>query len=336
MSNKVTVSSTQKDLHGDTLSLEHLKKGVETINGDKKMRMLINHRRDLPPIGYWTNGELDELSDVYLLKAEPILYKRREILTGTTVLIKESFETPVTFIERPYEEGQPVTLTFDKNNFESWDSVKRVIQKLTIESGEPIQVKHDSRKDLTPDPRLIITLTTYYSILYPLIKPFIKKIGEKIAEDIADDVYKKTKEKSKHFFKNIKHYITTIRKSALPKDKKLTTIFEIPGEPYIELHAKTDDADLIVNALNGSKISKLHQQLSDLSKLIDIKEVHFKLNEKGQWKFTYLIGFDGSIIGTKDIISKRDYLQNRINLKSIKGFSLGADVSYSDIIEEAD
>ena len=122
----------------------------------------------------------------------------------------------------------------------------------------------------------------------------------------------------------------------MPKDKKLTTIFEIPGEPYIELHAKTDDADLIVNALNGSKISKLHQQLSDLSKLIDIKEVHFKLNEKGQWKFTYLIGFDGSIIGTKDIISKRDYLQNRINLKSIKGFSLGADVSYSDIIEEAD
>ena len=335
MSNKVIVSSTQKDLHGDTFSLEHLKKGVETINGDKKMRMLINHRRDLPPIGYWTNGELDEQNEVYLLKAEPILYKSREIIAGNTVLIKETFETSVAFIERPYEEGQPITLTFDKNNFESWDSVKRVVQKLTSESDEPIQIKHDSRKDLTPDPRLIITLTTYYSILYPLIKPFIKKIGEKIAEDIADDVYKKTKEKGKNILNDIKKYVTTIRKSALPKDKKLTTIFEIPGKPYIELHAKTDDADLIVNALKGSKLSKLHGQLSDLSKLIDIKEVHFKLSEKGHWKFTYLIGVDGSIIGTKDIISKRDYLQNRINLRNIKGFSVGADVSYSENNEES-
>ncbi|RZK01377.1 MAG: hypothetical protein EOO43_24735, partial [Flavobacterium sp.] len=89
MSNKVILSSTQKDLHGDTLSLEHLKKGVETINGLKKIRMLINHRRDLPPIGYWTNGELEENNDLYLLKAEPIQYKSREILTGKKKLVKE-------------------------------------------------------------------------------------------------------------------------------------------------------------------------------------------------------------------------------------------------------
>ena len=335
MSNKVVVSSTQKDLHGDTLSLEHLKKGVETINGDKKMRMLIDHRRDLPPIGYWTNGELEEQNEVYLLKAEPILYKSREIITGNTVLIKEAFETSVAFIERTYREGQPITLTFDKNNFESWDSVKRVVQKLTTESNQPILIKYDSRKDLTPDPRLIITLTTYYSILYPLIKPFIKKIGEKIAEDVADDVYKKAKEKGKNLLKDIEKYVTILVKSILPKDKKLITIFEIHGKLYIELHAKTDDANLIVNALKGSKLSKLHDQLSDFSKLIDIKEVHFKLNKKGQWKFIYLIGVDGSIIGTKDIISKRDYLQNRINLRSIKGFSIGADVSYSENNEES-
>lgn len=336
MSNKVTVSSTQKDLHGDTLSLEHLKKGVDTINGEKKMRMLINHRRDLPPIGYWTNGELEEKSDVYLLKAEPIPYKSRETLTGKTILIKETFETSISFIERPYDEEQPITLTFDKNNFESWDVVKKITQKLTTESDEPIQVKHDTRKELIPDPRLIITLTTYYSIFHPLIKPFLKKIGEKIAEDIAEDVYKKTKEKSKKLIKDIKNYIGTVRKGALPKNKKLTTIFEIPGEPYIELHAKTDDADIIANALSGSRISKIHKQINDLNKLIELKEVHFKLNEKGQWKFTYLIGIDGSIIGTKDIISKRDYLQNRINLRSVKGFSAGADVSYSDNDEELD
>lgn len=330
MSNKITISSSQRDLHGDTLSFEHLKKGVETINGDKKIRMLINHRRDLPPIGYLTNGELTEENNIYLLKAEPVFLKYREIIAGNKALIKETFEISVNLIERIFEEDQPLTLTLDKNNFESWDSTKMIIEKLVSESDEQIQIKYDSRKDLTPDPRLIITLTTYYSILYPLIKPFIKKIGEKIAEDIADDVYKIAKEKVKSLIKNIKKYITTIRKSALPKNKKLTTIFEIPGKIYIELHIKTDDADLIVNALKGNKISKIHEQLNDLSKLLEIKEAHFKLNEKGQWKFTYLIGVDGSIIGTKNIISKRDYLHNRINLRRIKGYSVGADVSYSD------
>lgn len=328
MSNKVTISSSQRDLHGDTHSVDMLKKGVESINGCKKMRMLIDHRRDLPPIGYWDNAELEEQKDVFLLKAEPILYQKKEII-GNTALIKETFEKSVTFIERPYEENQPVTLTFDKNNFESWQAVESLVQKLTTVSDETIQIKHDTRKGLIPDPRLIITLTTYYSLLYPLIKPFIKKIGEKIADDIADDVYKKSKEKAKSLIKNFKNYITTFRKNALPKNKKLTTIFEIPGKPYIELHAKTDDADFIVNALTGKKISKIHQQIIELSKIIDITEVHFKLNEKGQWKFAYLIADDGSIIGTKDIMDKRDYLQKRINMRDVKAFSVGADVKYS-------
>ncbi len=333
MTNKVTVSSSSKDLHGDTHSLDMLTKGVETINGTTKMRMLINHRRDLPPIGYWDNAELDEHNSVYLLKAEQIFYSKRETITDKPGLIKESFDKSIAFIQRPFEDNQPLTLTIDKNNFKSWDEVKSITETIINETEQPVEVNHDVRKDLIPDPRLIVTLTTYYSVIYPLIKPFLKKMGEKIAEDIADDIYEKSKTKIKGFLTDIKKQITTVRKKALPQNKKLITIFEIPGKPYIELHAITDNADLIIKSLNEKKIFKIHQQLNELSEMVNITEAHFKLNEKGNWKFTYLITEDGAIIGTKDIMAKRDYLHQRINLRPIKGFSIGADVKYSEYEE---
>ena len=333
MSDKVTISSSSKDLHGDTNSFDLLTKGVEIINGAKKMRMLINHRRDLPPIGYWDNAELDEENFVYLLKAEPIPYSKKEIIMSKSTLIKESFDRPITFIARPFKDNQPLTLTIDKNNFKSWDEVKSITKTIIDETEQPIQVNHDIRKDFVPDPRLIVTLTTYYSLIYPLIKPFLKKMGEKVAEDIAEDIYEKAKTKIKGFLKDIKKQITTIRQKALPQNKKLITIFEIPGTPYIELHAITDDADLIVKSLNEKKIFKIHQQLNELSKMVNISEVHFKLNEKGNWKFIYLITDDGAIIGTKDIITKRNYLQQRVNLSAVKGFSIGADVKYLEYEE---
>lgn len=333
MSNKVTISSSSKDLHGDTNSFEMLTKGLETINGTTKMRMLINHRRDLPPVGYWDNAELDEKNSIYLLKAEPILYSKRETFTEKPTLIKESFDKSIAFIQRPFTDKQPLTLTIDKNNFKSWDEVKLITDTIINDSEQPVEVNHDVRKDFAPDPRLIVTLTTYYSVIYPLIKPFLKKMGEKIAEDIADDIYENSKTKIKGFLKDIKRQITTIRRKALPQSKKLVTIFEIPGTPYIELHAITDDADLIIKSLNEKKIFKMHQQLNEFSKLVNITEAHFKLNEKGNWKFTYLITEDGAIIGTKDVMEKRDYLHQRINLRAVKGFSIGADVKYSEYEE---
>lgn len=329
MDKKVTVSSSSRDIHGDTLSIELLKQVGEQINGIQKMRMLINHRRDLPPIGYWDNAELEYKEELCLLKAEPIRFQKKEAIVGKNDFIKESFEKPISFSERKFEKNQPLTLTFDKNNFQSWEIVESISQKLAKESDDPIQIKYDARKEFTPDPRLIITLTTYYSVIYPLVKPFIKKIGEKIAEDIGDDIYHYSKKKIKNFAKTLKNYISTVRLNSHPKNKKLITIFEIPGNPYIELHAKTDDAHIIVNSIAAKKITRIHKQIIELEKLIRIKEVYFELNGKGNWRFSYLIAEDGSIIGTKGIMNKREYLLNRINLSPTKGFSIGGDVKYS-------
>ena len=328
MKNKVTLSSSSTDLHGDTQTIEMLKQGVTDINGANKVRMLINHRRDLPPIGYWNNAELEYHENLYLLKAEPIYYTKKEIIDSSSNLIKESFVVPVSFIERPISESQSVIITFDKNNFHSWEVIDSISKKLSAESDEPIEIRFDTRKEFIPDPRLVITLTTYYTVIYPFLKPFLKKLGEKIAEDIGDDIYQYSKKKIKSFAKDLKRYISIVRLNSNPKSKKLITIFEIPGDPYVELHAHSDDADLIVNAITTKKILKIHERIEELNHLVKIKEVHFKLNEKGNWKFTYLIAQDGSIIGTKDIMDKREYWQERINLSPTKGFSMGADVKY--------
>lgn len=327
MGDKVVISSTSVDSHGDKQSVELLKKGVESINSSSKMRMLINHRRDLPPLGYWDHAEVEERNTVSLLKAEPILYQKREIITSEkTTLIKESFDYPIAFTGRFYEQNELTTVTIDKNNFQSWDVVDYITKKLTEESNEPIVVNFDTRKNLLPEPRIIISLATYYSVIHPLIEPLIKKVGENIAEDF----YKKSKEKLKTLLTSVRSYIRSVREESLPKEKEMITIFEIPGTPYIELHAKTNDADFIVKSLSGNRLSKVHKRIKELNQTLTLKEVHFKLNDKGQWKFIYLITDDGAIVGTKEIMNKRDYLHNRINLRPIKGYSMGSNVEYTD------
>jgi hypothetical protein len=157
------------------------------------------------------------------------------------------------------------------------------------------------------------------------------KIGGKFAEDIASDIYDHSKKKIKELYQGIVTAINVTMHNARPLKKPLEIIFEIPGIPYIELHAKADNVEPIAKGISASRLAKIHKRIAELSQHITIDEVHFSLGEKGQWQFTYLITPDGMLIGTKPIFKKRDKLVKRIELSPTKGFSIGADVTYSDL-----
>lgn len=331
MTEKITISSTSVDAHGDSFSIDLLVKGKDTINGNLKLRMLVNHRRDLPPIGYLDNAEVVNLEKVALLKAEPFYYSQKKQFGPENTLIQLSFDRPITFSTRQFDQSQTNSISLDKNNFDSWEKTDQIVQELKDEGKDDIEINFDTRKGLIPDPRVVIKFAAYYAILSPLIKPFLKKMGEKIAEDIAEDVYEQAKSNLKKICKLFRNSLKIVRKDIKPRDKPLMTIFEIPGEPYIELYAKTDEIDQIINALTPAKLSKVHQKVATLNQTVTIAEIHFRLTKKGNWKFTYLITNEGSIVGTKEIIGKRDYIQNRIALNPTTAFSIGADVEYNKI-----
>lgn len=289
------------------------------------MRYLANHRRDIPPIGYFINAEIQQHGNLYHAMVEPVEFANHKQIEWNENLIVEDAGKLITFIKRYADTSSIMRISVDKNNFSDFDSCNEVGRKLTNLYDEPISLEVHSRKNLLPDPQVVITLAGYYSIFYPLLKPFLAKVGEKIAEDIADDFYKVCKSKAKSLANKLVESIRIIRKDIVPTNKVLLTIFEIPGEPYIELQIKSDDPVKTIKAISDKKLFKVHEQVKSLQKKIAISEIYFIFNAKDKWEFSYLISENGEVIGTKSSFKKRDKLISRINLSPTKAFSLGAE-----------
>jgi hypothetical protein len=325
MSNKVIIRSATIDLHGDLTTVEMLQDYANAVNGSLKMRYLANHRRDIPPIGYFDEAEIQYVDGVHHVWVLPVEYVERGTVAWDDSLVIAGKSTAIHLISRNSEKpGENITISVDKNNFQSLNELNKTggLIHHTFEGKVALQL--DMRKELYPDPRIVITLAPYVMILYPLVKPFLVKMGEKIAEDIAEDLYKKMKSGAKDLLGRLSSSVRSTRKNMVPADKTMLTIFEIPWEPYIELHILSDDSTKVEKGLQPEKLAVVHQKTLDLQRYVDIAEIYFVLDSKNKWQFSYLLTTDGKAIGTKRAFKIRDELVNRINLSPTKAFSVGA------------
>lgn len=234
--------------------------------------MLVNHRNDLPPIGYWDNAELAtvEAGTIEVVKAEEIFFGAREAMDwdSNLVLVRPEYKVRLSSRDSTFH---VLTISIDKNNLRCYEDHEILGREIRAGSSQTIDFEMHSRKNTLTDPELIIKLTPAL-LAYHLFQPFFKKMGEKIAEDFAHDVYGFSKEKLKDFQQYIFKVIRLTRTKSIPSDKTLTTIFEIPRTPDIELHAKTDNADLIAKALSERKIKLVHEEITHLSNFITIRK----------------------------------------------------------------
>jgi len=324
MGEKLIIRSSTADKHGDFIPLEQMKSYVETVNGEQKLRYLANHRRDLPPLGFLDNAEIQQKENVYHTLVEPIVFANRtEVDWDENLLCEDSGQT-VTFIKRDFDDLKKLRVTMDKNNFSSFDSYQQTGKRIAGVFGDEVELKGSMRKNYLPDPQIVFTLAGYYAVLYPLIKPFLKKMGEKLAENITDDVYELAKSTSKKMFSKIADTVRIARTNLIPQNKALLTIFEIPGETDIELQVKSNDPNHIIKAISEKQLFKMHQKVHELQSKVGISEICFVFNLKCKWDFMYLITKDGKVIGSKVAFKKRDRLMERINLSPTKALSVGA------------
>jgi len=322
MAEKVVVRSHTVDKHGDYVPLNIMKDYVHVVNGKNKMRYLVNHRRDLPPLGYWDNAEIKEIGPILNAIAEPIRFINRSIIDWNKDLIIEDAGIPISFLTHE-EKTNDLHISVDKNNFRK-DDLKDIEIHLSQTFDNSIELDLHLRKVLLPDPEVIFTFVKYSILVYPVIRPFLTKIGKKIAEDVGDDIYHKAKSNLKNLIVNLSSTVKKVREKMIPQDKILLTIFEIPGDPYIELHIKSNDPKKIERGLATKNLIKVHKRISEFSEKIEVKEIYFNLNEKDKWSFCYLITNEGQVLGTKSSFRKRDKLAKRIELSNTKGFSIGA------------
>lgn len=319
MSKKVIISSATIDLHGDFTPIEVLHKTLIELNSVEKMRYLVNHRRDIPPVGYFDNGEINEINEVHHLMMEPIVFRNRSQIQWDSKLLSEDGGKIISFIKK--EHSDLFQISVDKNNFSNINTLQETGQKLKEINQGDVKLDLRMRKSLIPDPEIVLTIAS----LFTLLKPVLSKMGEKFAEDITDDLYKFSKSNYKKLMNQIIGSVGILRKNIIPKNKVLHTIFEIPGIPYIELHIKSDDVNRVEKGLRASNLLKVYKKIQNLQSKLNITEIHFVLNAKDSWDFSYLITEEGKVIGTKASFKKRDKLFERIELSPTKAFSIGAD-----------
>lgn len=319
MGEKIILATSKVDKHNDILTKEGMEKSLTSLTGERRLRWLINHRRDLPPLGYISNFSIQEdNSSVSYLIGETFHYDQRQAVEWDNTLIIERSDVMFPFIMRNNIASEKLSISLDKSNFPSLrdlEKVKSDIYKLL--NGE-VNLELHGRKALINVPEIVIQIAQYYPI-YLILKPIllkgIEKFSETIGEKLAEDSYATIKKKLKAFAGNMVRVANLIRANTVPQNKRLVTIFEIPGKPQIHLIIRSDDPTLISKGLTEKNVAKVGAEIEKFSTYFDIEEITFILNEKGHWGFGFLVTEEGATVGKRTYFKERDKLYNSISLQ---------------------
>lgn len=278
------LATTHRDSHGDKLTLNALKQMCDILNGERTVRMGLNHNPFLPPLGQYGKARIiqDETGE-YLLTADPVLLDKYEILDESDELLHNFNENCRGFNEVNFEAPDEITVDIDFHNFHTFDSRANFCEEIKKKIDPNIEINEKIRKELYPDPELIITLSQYF-ILYKLIKPIGEKITEKVTEKISTDLADYY-EKIKKIFKTSLKYFDT-------KYKKITLIIEIPtSEIHIELATQIniDNIQPFLEQITSEEIDRIIGECMKMKYLFQGEKIQYIFNENNKWEFTYLL-----------------------------------------------
>jgi hypothetical protein len=306
----IVVSSTHLDSQGDIITKQALESMLPFLNGDRKVRLGLEHIRTFPPFGVIANGEIVKGNDEhYYLVAESAYFDKQTllILEDGTELLKEHFsEGTFPFVECKETAASEVHFSTDPTNFKHRDEVEEFVKIVADESGLEFSTSLLGRKSKLPDPEIVITITKYLAVALGIAKTkILEKPGEAIGEDLAK------------FYKFVSSLaIQTIRR-AIPANRPKTFVIDFPNEEcIIELIIKTHVADKVLQALEKEKLEVVEKRVSQLKKL-NPEKIQFIFNKSEEWEFNYLLSKDGAVIGRLKAFNKRNKLYNDI-LKSQK------------------
>lgn len=313
MNNRIQMMSNRVDKHGDMMTDGALEGAAQQINGELKLPWILNHRRDLPPLGRIVNAAVENKGNHLVLTAETAQFDKREDVPWDSSLIVESFDTKAPFVAREKESCDYIQVSLDRNNFTSLETFENINRQIFLLDKKADLAIHARKADI-PDPELILFLGKL-TILYKFLKPFTDKILEKAGEDF----YVEAKKQLKNFSNYVVKVFKMTRQNTLPRHRTMITVFEIQGPPLIELLAKTDDAGLLSKALDEKRLSPVKEEIEKFMQHFDVAVIQFTLTDKGRWKFNYLLTKNGEAVGKKSSFKERDKQFQRVSLNHPQG-----------------
>lgn len=311
MTNRVTISSTHVDLHGDRMSKEALEMGVRQINSERSIPITVEHNRTLPPLGRLSQAEVLQGDD-----GEYCLIAHREYFDGTEqvqlnngeMLVKEYFTTggrPFSIRKEPLE---LIEISVDLHNFDSSNEVDQFYNELEQSTNIRFKRAEHLRKSFHVDLELIIRLAESALYLFfskQLVQKLLSKTGDKFAEKIADDAAR--------LYDLIKNAVIKLGQKAIPQMGPKTYVIELPANISIVLIAIDKSPEQIVEAIQRNNMQSLESKINELIDRFQAEKIQFILNDNLKWEINYLLTINGESLGTEKSLKQRAVvLQNMI------------------------
>lgn len=305
--NKIIISSTHLDSHGDKMTKEELYSIAESINNDKyKPGINIEHDLTFPPLGRCINAEVIKGHDSeYYLTIEQEFYNTNQILKfeNDDYLILQGFsgiQYPLRI--KPTVSEEILKISVDENCFLKKTNAKDFFDELKAVSSFEFEESYYMRKSETTEPIILFdlakNLALYFlsaQVLIKLTGRVIDKIGDKIGDDLS------------HFYDLVKQAATKMVKFTIPKYRFIVYVFNVNlNEIQLQYIIKTDKPDIVAEAFIKEKISKLDEKIVSLLSMFDAISIQFTYNNStNEWEFNYLLTDKGESVGTLTVYNKR-------------------------------
>jgi len=307
MSDKQTIvlSSTHLDSQNQMMTKGALEGALNYLNGERRVKLGVEHVRTIPPMGAIINGKLIKGNDeAYYLTGEQFYFDKAEsgVLPDGTVLIKESFKRGnKAFWDSQVENIDVISVSTDPANFETFNGFEELMDILQTESGLDIEKSMIGRKSQLPDPELIIKLTHTLALALGL---GATKIPQKLGSAIGDDLVK--------LYKLISRGAMEMIQKSLPAHRPKNFVIQYNhGNCQIELVITTNNHDDVLGATSKEKLKPINEKIKQLKNLKPEK-IQFLFNDAKEWEFNYLLTKKGGAIGKEKAFKNRNELYKKL------------------------
>ena len=281
------------------ISKEALEDAAEQINSSGRVPGIgLEHDITLMPLGKVVRATVAPLGDgEYALLIEQDIFEAAEELRlsdGSVLIMECSALDSRPFATNVVTEEEDIRIGYDPNNFASEDDIQCFF--VSIGEGVPFQTETIVRKSLIPDPEVLMTIPLWACVLL---------MGARIFEKTLDKVSGSVSEDLAGLYNSIKGAVTGAARYCIPNNRHITYVFHLPGKYLVELVARTNDADLICQALSPGRLLAVQTRCVDLTQMFNLDKAQFILDGDGQWKLSFFLTKDGKSVGSVESYSKK-------------------------------
>ncbi|SDJ84831.1 hypothetical protein SAMN05421823_101249 [Catalinimonas alkaloidigena] len=298
---RVVISSDHVDSQGDLITKQGLESAADIINGDRKVRYSVEHMTGLPPLGKIVNAEVIESEGHHYLTVEMLKYDVYEEIEWDKDLVKASCSSNDQPLNEPdFDISSQIKVSLDEANFETRADFEEYIQVLK-QSNLDIETESFLRKSIFNDPEIIVKIAEYYFI-YKFLRSALDKTVNKISDQLSD----KFAEDTIKLYDFIRQSVKELLVKAIPKNRPISYVIKISGNPEVELFASIKEPDLLMKALEFDELTNLKHKITEIKNKIVFEKIQFVLTKTGKWEFNFLLTNKGEAVGRKSSFRKRD------------------------------